>query len=135
MFEWIRDNNGLIWWTGIVSAGMLVLALLIAPWLVGRIPAGYFSRPHRAGVQRPARSVIPRVLWLAAKNLLAIACLLLGCLLLVLPGQGILTILIGIMLLDFPGKFRLQRWVVSRRRVVESINWLRQRRGKDPLVL
>jgi len=135
MFEWIRDNSGVVWWTGIISAAMLVLALLIAPWIVARIPADYFSSSHRVGVRWGGRTGIPRMLWLVVKNLLALACLLLGCLLLVLPGQGVLTILIGIMLLDFPGKYQLQRRVVSRRGVVASINWLRRRKGKDPLVL
>lgn len=67
--------------------------------------------------------------------MLAVGFLLFGALMLVLPGQGILTILISITLLDFHGKFRLQRWVVSRPGVLDSINWLRKRRGRDPLIL
>ena len=54
---------------------------------------------------------------------------------LVLPGQGILTILVGFTLLDFPGKFRLQRWIVTRRGVLESINWVRKKAGREPLAL
>jgi hypothetical protein len=30
------------------------------------------------------------------------------------PGQGILTVLIGVMLLEFPGKRRLERAIVGR---------------------
>jgi len=51
------------------------------------------------------------------------------------PGQGILTILIGVMLLNFPGKRRLERWLVSRPRVLPVINGLRARFGKPPLLL
>ena len=47
--------------------------------------------------------------------------------------QGLLTILIGIMLTDFPGKYKLERWLVRKRPVLTSINWLRQRAGKSPL--
>jgi len=57
-----------------------------------------------------------------------------GIIMLVLPGQGIFTILIGIMLLNFPGKYRLERWIVARRPVLRSINWLRRRAGRAPLV-
>jgi len=74
-------------------------------------------------------------MWLIAKNMLAVGFLFFGALMLLLPGQGILTILIGITLLDFPGKFKLQRWIVTRRGVLDPINWVRKRRGKDPLVL
>jgi hypothetical protein len=52
-----------------------------------------------------------------------------------IPGQGILTILIGVMLLDFPGKRRLERAVIRRPRVLGAVNRLRARYGKPPLVL
>jgi hypothetical protein len=37
------------------------------------------------------------------------------------------------MLLDFPGKYRLERWLATRRAVWRSINWLRRRAGREPL--
>ena len=52
---------------------------------------------------------------------------------LVLPGQGLLTILIGLAVMQFPGKFELERWLVTRKGVLEGINWLRQRSGRLPL--
>lgn len=51
------------------------------------------------------------------------------------PGPGVLTILIGVMLLNFPGKRRLERKLVERPRVLEAINRLRARFGKAPLIL
>jgi hypothetical protein len=51
------------------------------------------------------------------------------------PGQGILTILLGIMLLDFPGKRDLEYRLVSQPRVLNTINKLRHKFGKDDLVL
>ena len=56
-------------------------------------------------------------------------------LMLVLPGQGLLTILLGVTLLDFPGKFRMQKWVISRKGVLDSINWIRAKAHKRPLEL
>ena len=53
---------------------------------------------------------------------------------LVLPGQGILTIIIGIMFINFPGKYRLERWVVLRGPVLTIINRLRHRAGHAPLI-
>ena len=53
---------------------------------------------------------------------------------LVLPGQGVLTILIGIMFINFPGKYRLERWVVMRAPVLGAINRLRANAGRMPLI-
>ena len=135
MLEWIGLPKEAVWWIVIASACMFGLALIAVPPLVIRIPADYFAHPHRSGAEYPRKYWWFRLIWLILKNLLGIGFLFFGALMLVLPGQGILTILIGIALLDFPGKFRLQRWVVSRRGVLDSINWVRKRRGKDPLVL
>ncbi len=72
---------------------------------------------------------------LIGKNALGYIFVVAGFIMLVLPGQGIFTILIGIMLLNFPGKYRLEQWIVARRPVLRSINWLRRRAGRAPLVL
>ncbi|MDP3283425.1 MAG: PGPGW domain-containing protein, partial [Desulfobacterales bacterium] len=81
------------------------------------------------------RNVAVRWIMVLAKNLLGYILIAAGILMLVLPGQGILTIVAGIMLLNFPGKYKLERWIVSRRPALQSINWARRRSGKDPLVL
>jgi hypothetical protein len=51
------------------------------------------------------------------------------------PGQGLLTVLLGIMLLDFPGKHRLEQKLLSRPSIVNAINKLRARFDKKPLEL
>lgn len=135
MLEWIGLSPAVAWWIVIASACMFGLALIAAPLFVIRIPADYFCHLHRSDAEYPRRHAWFRWIWLILKNVLGIGFLFFGVLMLVLPGQGILTILIGMTLLDFPGKFRLQRWVVSRKGVLDSINWVRNRRGKKPLTL
>jgi hypothetical protein len=51
------------------------------------------------------------------------------------PGQGLLTVLLGVMLLDFPGKSRLEQKLLSRPSIVNAINKLRARFKKPPLEL
>jgi hypothetical protein len=72
-----------------------------------------------------------------AKNVLGFILVVVGIMLSLpgVPGQGILTILIGIMLLDFPGKRELERRIVSCPGLFQAINALRRRFGKPPLVL
>ena len=57
---------------------------------------------------------------------------LFGLLMLVLPGQGILTLLAGLVLLDFPGKFLLLRWLARKDRILRSLNWIRKKGHKEP---
>jgi len=80
---------------------------------------------------------VVRFLGVFVKNLLGLLLVALGIVMSIpgVPGQGILTILLGIMLLDFPGKRDLEYRLVSRPRVLNTINKLRHRFGKDSLVL
>ena len=135
MLEWIGLTPTAAWWIAIASAVMFVSGIFAVPWFVMRIPADYFAHPDRNDAVYPRKYAWFRWIWLTGKNILGIGFLFLGALMLVLPGQGILTIVIAFMLLDFPGKFRLQRWIVSRKGVLDSINWVRKRWGRDPLAL
>ena len=56
-----------------------------------------------------------------------------GCSLPGVPGQGLLTIFMGVMLIDFPGKHRFERWLVSRRVILAAANRLRAKAGRPPL--
>jgi hypothetical protein len=55
---------------------------------------------------------------------------LLGLVMLVTPGQGILTLLSGLLLMNFPGKYRLEQWLVLRPGILRALNWLRRRRNQ-----
>ena len=133
MLEWIGLSNALAWWMVIGSAVMFGGAILLVPVLVARIPEDYFLHPRKA--MPGLASAHPAVRWILVilKNLIGVACLFFGALMLVLPGQGILTLLLGVTLLDYPGKFRVQRWLVRRKGVLESINWIRKKADKPPL--
>jgi hypothetical protein len=58
-----------------------------------------------------------------------------GIIMLVLPGQGILTIVIGLTLVDFPGKYRIESAIVRHATVRRAIDWIRQKANKPPLLL
>jgi hypothetical protein len=135
MIQWIQIHEvGLLWLTAI-SVLTFVGSLIVVPFLVVRIPADYFARKEEHGKSWANYHPVVRGMLLTGKNLLGYALIAAGLVMLVLPGQGMLTILIGILLVDFPGKYRLERWVVTRGPVLQSINWLRQRAGRAQLVL
>lgn len=117
----------------LVSLVMLVASLVVTPLLLVKIPANYFllDKPPLLTRLREAR---PGYRWvILLKNLLGGICIAAGLLMLVLPGQGLLTLLAGLFLLDFHGKKVLERKLVSRPRILKSINWLRRRYGKPEL--
>jgi hypothetical protein len=134
LLHWMMNNEKLLWWLAAASLAAFIGTLIAVPWWLARIPSDYFTR---RGQQRRAvkvRHPVLHTMELIMKNLLGLVFLLAGVAMLFLPGQGILTILVGIIFLNFPGKSRLERWAVSRGVVLRSINWLRQRKGSPPLI-
>ncbi|WP_093064286.1 PGPGW domain-containing protein [Thiothrix caldifontis] len=115
-------------WLGILSAFTFVLSLLLLPWFLIRIPPDYFIRPrdpHKWHVLLQPHALV--------RNLLGLPVLLAGIAMLVLPGQGLLTIMIGLGIMNFPGKFELEKWVVTRKGVLKAVNWIRKKSHHPPL--
>ena len=114
----------------------LAVSLLFVGVLLVRLPATYFQDSadrHWWVDHHPVARMLLHVL----KNVAGLGVIALGLLLSLpgIPGQGLLTVLIGLMLVDFPGKRRLERRLVGQPRVFRAVNRLRQRYGKPPLVL
>jgi UPF0716 family protein affecting phage T7 exclusion len=68
-----------------------------------------------------------------AKNLLGLVLFVAGSVMLLLPGQGILTMLAGLTLIEFPGKRSLELSLVRRERVRKTLDWVRRKFGGEPL--
>lgn len=113
--------------------GTLLVSLGVVAVVLVRLPADYFSARRRPHFERAHPAL--RVVLIVLKNLLGIAIVAVGLVMSLpgVPGQGLLTIFIGLMLVDFPGKYRLERAIVLRPRVLGAINRLRVRYGKPPL--
>ena len=133
MLQWFQDHEGVFWWLTTLSAITFVGTLIMIPMLAIRIPAGYFTRRKR--YPAPWRDQHPalRYALLGLKNVIGALFVAAGVVMLILPGQGILTILIGVLLIDFPGKYRLEQWLVRHRSVMRALNWMRARAKRPPL--
>ncbi|MHC4516897.1 MAG: PGPGW domain-containing protein [Planctomycetota bacterium] len=132
MLDWIRDHESLLYWLGIISVVSLVASLIAIPMLIARLPQDYFAHRRRHRLREDRRSPIA-LLGVIVKNLFGGLLVLAGILMLALPGQGILTILIGLTIMNFPGKYRLERWLVGRPAVLKALNWIRAKTNKPPL--
>jgi hypothetical protein len=129
--EW----GGVLWGLGLFLLSF-VISLVAIGVLVVFLPPKFFLDGHdrQLWVDRH-----PAIRWtgIIAKNLLGVLLVLVGLGLSLpgIPGQGLLTVLVGIVLLDFPGKRRLERTIVGRRRVLAALNRLRARFHRPPLEL
>jgi len=131
--EWIESHQAILWWFGSASIVVFFLGLLIVPIVVLRIPADYFDHPRRPASRWAGQHPVVRGMVRVVGNILGCAFLLAGLAMLLLPGQGLLTILIGFLVLDFPGKYRWEKWLLRRRLVLRPVNALRRRAGRAPL--
>jgi len=135
---WIIDH---LTWGGVVLAASLFAAtlvgsLLIIGFFLIRLPATYFQDFHSRDFWVERHPVLRRAAS-SGKNVLGVILVIVGSILTLpgVPGQGMLTILIGLVLIDLPGKRRLERKLVGRPRILRAINRLRKRFGNPPLVL
>jgi len=119
-----------LWWVSILSGALFLATLIAVPIFIALMPPDYFSR------ERPClRKIHPTLRWilLVFKNLLGLILLISGIAMLILPGQGIITILVGFSLLDFPGKKNIERRLIWDPRVFKTMNWIRARAHRPPL--
>ncbi len=132
---WVREHQDLLEWLGGLSLAMFVVTLVVFPLVIIHLPVDYFVRDRRDPARQTRRH--PAV-WLALtilKNILGIVLVAAGAAMLVLPGQGLLTILLGVTLVNFPGKYALERRIVSRPSVANTLNRIREAVGRNPLEL
>lgn len=118
------------WWLGLISVALFILTLLLLPVVIVRLPSDYFAGPKPDGFI--SRQIPPvRILLLVLKNLTGLTMILMGILMLFLPGQGVLTILAGLSVMNFPGKRNLEIRLASNGNVMRGLNWIRKKGHKE----
>jgi hypothetical protein len=127
---------GGLWWGLAISVALAVgslaiAALVVVSWSPERFKAG--GRDDFLTTRHPVVRALARV----GKNLAGVVLVLLGLVMALpgVPGQGILTMIIGLTLLDFPGKRAFERRLVSRPFVLRQLNALRARFRRSALEL
>ena len=125
--------NVLIWFA-VSSVFMFVGTLIAIPVILMRLPADYFDiRIPRPWMEN--HHPILRLIGHIVKNVVGAIFLFAGFLMLFLPGQGVLTMLIGLSLIEFPGKRRVEAKIVGQSTVLSTINAMRAKFDKPPLII
>jgi len=124
----------------LIGVGLFLISLLVSFVAIGivmvKIPANYFSSHYQHDFMPNSRWIVR---WgaVVAKNILGVCLIALGIILSLpgVPGQGILTILLGLIMIDIPGKRPLEARIIKRPTVLSAINRLREKYDKPPLEL
>jgi len=132
-WEWVRQHDTLLWWLGGISLVTFLGSLIIIPILIVRIPEDFFM-PHYEP-DEPTLHPIKHALAGLGKNILGVVVFLAGFAMLFIPGQGLLTMLLGLALIDFPGKREMELRLLRMPKINRVITWVRRKYGRKPLQL
>lgn len=133
MTVFIYNHEHFFLWLTIVSIIGFIASLILIPWMITKIPSDYFSHPKRQKYLWNNRSLIVRWIFIFLKNILGVLFVIGGIAMLLLPGQGILTILTGLLIMDFPCKYKVEIWILKHPFILKSINQLRAKAKQRPL--
>jgi len=134
--EWMAAVDARWWWALGLGVGGALLSLVVVAFVLVRLPADFFCRPASERFFRNLQAPW-RLIAICAKNVLGLLLVALGIVLSLpgIPGQGLLTVLLGVMLLDIPGRERLERAILQRKPVRRAIDALRSRFHRPPLAI
>lgn len=134
LYQYLISHAMLLSWLALFSLAIFVLGIIATPFIIVAIPDDYFDKN-----QRPSRNtrlpIVVTIVLKILKNMLGIVLVVGGMAMLLLPGQGILTLFLGLLLLDYPGKYHFEKKLIARPKILKLINWIRRKRNRKEFVL
>lgn len=138
MPEWLSQHQQslehIAAWSVAISLVSLLFTLALLPIVVLRLPPDYFLKEDREPARRSQLHPALVMLGIVLKNIIGVLLIIAGLLMVFIPGQGLLTMLVGLILTNFPGKFALEQRLVKRPLILRTMNRLRVRAGRPPLL-
>ena len=131
--QWFADRPEVLIGMGISSIFIFLISILGISWFIAQIPEDYFLRSKRQSSKWREKKPILRFVVMFGKNLIGLSLIIGGLLMLVLPGQGLLTIVTGLLLVNYPGKYKLEQKLSSMPSIFRALNWIRLKAKKPPL--
>lgn len=135
MFAWLDGHEAFLGWLFGLSLVAFVATLVAIPILVIRMSPDYFVRGVPAEDSWRGRHPLARITGRVLKNLTGVVLIVAGIAMLVLPGQGIITVFVGLTFVDFPRKRALELLIVRQRPILWAINRTRAKAHRPPLQL
>ena len=121
----ILNYQGILIYVSLLSIFLFIISIIVTPIIICKIPHNYFIK------EKKRISIFKKII----KNIFGIFFLIIGFVFLFTPGQGILTILIGIIFLDFPNKKNLQMKFIKKYKIIKPLNYIRRKFNKKEFIL
>ena len=127
----LADYQHLFFIIGIISALIFLLSLVAIPAVIKRLPSDYFINKKPPNTKH----WLLRILLSVIKNTLGLTLICAGIIMLITPGQGLLSILAGIFICDFPGKRAFEHWLVLKPSIKKCLNWIRRKQDCEDFII
>jgi len=114
---------------------LYLASIAFVPWMLTRLPSDYFLNEERENYLFKDSSPFVRSVFMILKNIVGGILVLAGIAMLFLPGQGLLTMVAGIFLMDFPYKYKIEKWIIRQPVIFKMFNKIRQKADKAPFVV
>ena len=141
MKDLLSDIIGTITWRSALIGALIFLAsfvvnLAIVTFILVKLPTDYFKKNRKTKFWSGPHPAV-QAAKVIGKNLAGVLLVALGVVLSIpgVPGQGLLTILLGVMLVDFPGRRSVEQKLLKRPTIKNAITELRKKFNKPPLEL
>ena len=139
IWEWlVRFWESLTWgdiaWTIVFSVATIIVSYVLIVIGMIKIPADYFSSTYVREINRDTHFSL-RWATFIVKNIIGFLLIIAGVIMIFTPGPGVPTILLGLIMMDIPGKRPLEARIIKRPEILETVNNLRARYNKPPLVM
>lgn len=133
LLDFLQDHKTIVTTVSIISFVFFAASIIVLPIIITQLPANYFLNEKRLTAGEKAKPSATETLLAGFKNIIGTLLILAGIAMLILPGQGLLTILIGFSLTNFPGKYTLERKLIARPSIFKTLNWIRHKAGRKSL--
>lgn len=134
LYVWLENNSYILFYLGIISVLIFIFSIVGLRLFIIAIPSDYFINKKRVSALRD-NSILLWVFYKIFKNIIGYIFIAIGLLALILPGQGILMILIGLMMSDYPKKFDLEKKIIKINTVRKGVNWIRIKSNVEKIKL
>jgi hypothetical protein len=133
MLDWLNHHAR---WIAIFSVVVGVVSARIGFAILMRLPEDHFLRTEDSVPAVRSRSPV-RLVLLVLKNLVGIGIIAAGGIMALplVPGPGLILVVIGLSLTNFPVKRDLELKILRAPLALDTVNWLRSRVGRPALRL
>lgn len=131
----LLKNDIFIFYTAVFSVLFFLVGITLIPYLILKIPYDYFNYSSKKAYFSNKREIAVYYLKMILRNIAAFLLFLIGVILLFIPGQGLLTIFLSLLLADIPGKYKIEKYMIKKEKIYNMLNGFRQKHGVKPFVL